>query len=90
MEFVGDVLASSIVLVGMGVAARPADDNHPYGHGRFETLSAFVVGAILAVGGGLICYQSAQGIGARHVPPGASAVAGAGGRHRPARASCPR
>ena len=47
-EFAGDVLASSIVLVGMGVAARPADENHPYGHGRFETLSAFVVGVILA------------------------------------------
>src|SRR2546422_3715532 len=42
-EFAGDVLASSIVVVGMGVAARPADANHPYGHGRFETLSAFVV-----------------------------------------------
>ena len=27
------------------VAARPADDNHPNGHGRFETLSAFAVGA---------------------------------------------
>ncbi len=74
VEFVGDVLASSIVLVGMGVAARPADDNHPYGHGRFETLSAFAVGAILAVGGLLICFQSAQGIGARHIPPGRSAI----------------
>lgn len=78
VEFVGDVLASSIVLVGMGLAARPADDNHPYGHGRFETLSAFVVGAILSVGGVLICYQSAQGIGTRHLPPGASAVVALG------------
>ena len=50
-EFAGDVLASSIVLIGMGVAARPADENHPYGHGRFETLSAFVVGVILAAAG---------------------------------------
>jgi len=46
VEFAGDVLASSIVLIGMRVAARPADENHPYGHGRFETLSAFVVGAV--------------------------------------------
>ena len=74
VEFVGDVLASSIVLVGMGVAARPADDNHPYGHGRFETLSAFLVGAILCVGGVLICYQSARAVGVRHEPPGVSAV----------------
>ena len=74
VEFVGDVLASSIVLVGMGVAARPADDNHPYGHGRFETLSAFIVGAILTLGGLVICYRSAQAVGVRHEPPGSGAV----------------
>ena len=74
-EFVGDVLASSIVLVGMGMAARPADDNHPYGHGRFELLAAFAVGAILAAGGVLISYQSVQAMGARHEPPGLAAAA---------------
>jgi cation diffusion facilitator family transporter len=74
-EFAGDVLASSIVLVGMGVAARPADANHPYGHGRFETLSAFVVGVILAAAGVMICYQSLQAVGAQHAPPGISAAA---------------
>ncbi|MDT7588731.1 MAG: hypothetical protein QOE32_6281 [Pseudonocardiales bacterium] len=73
-EFAGDVLASGVVLIGMGVAARPADENHPYGHGRFETLSAFVVGVILAAGGTMICYQSLQAIGVRHAPPGASAA----------------
>ena len=74
-EFAGDVLASSVVLIGMGVAARPADDNHPYGHGRFETLSAFVVGVILAAGGVMICYQSLQAVGTRHPPPGVAAAA---------------
>ena len=74
-EFVGDVLASSIVLVGMGVAARPADENHPYGHGRFETLSAFTVGVILAAGGLMISYLSLQSVGATHAAPGLSAVA---------------
>lgn len=73
-EFAGDVLASSIVTIGMGVAARPADDDHPYGHGRVETLSAFVVGVILAIAGVTIGYQSLQAIGARHAPPGLSAV----------------
>ncbi|MCC7418506.1 MAG: cation transporter [Acidobacteria bacterium] len=74
-EFAGDVLASSIVLIGMGVAARPADRNHPYGHGRFETLSAFVVGLILAAAGATICYRSLQAVGATHPPPGALAAA---------------
>ena len=36
VEFAGDVLASTIVLVGMIVAVRPADQNHPYGHGRMR------------------------------------------------------
>jgi cation diffusion facilitator family transporter len=58
----------------MAVAARPADDNHPYGHGRFETLSALIVGLILAGGGAMICYQSVQAIGQRHAPPGMSAA----------------
>ncbi|MEP7116905.1 MAG: cation diffusion facilitator family transporter [Acidobacteriota bacterium] len=74
-EFVGDVLASSIVLVGIDLAARPADDNHPYGHGRFETLAAFAVGAILGAGGVLISYQSAQAVGAHHEPPRLAAAA---------------
>ena len=74
-EFAGDVLASSIVSIGMGVAARPADDDHPYAHGRVETLSAFVVGVILAIAGVTIGYQSLQAISARHAPPGLSAVA---------------
>lgn len=74
-EFAGDVLASCIVVIGMGVAARPADQNHPYGHGRFETLSAFVVGVILAAAGVLIGYHSLQAIGAQHPPPATSAMA---------------
>lgn len=75
VEFAGDVLAASLVLVGMRVAARPADDNHPYGHGRFETLSAFLVGVILVSGGAMICYHALDGIGTRHAPPGPSAAA---------------
>lgn len=74
-EFVGDVLASSIIIVGMRVAARPADEEHPYGHGRFETLSAFVVGVILAGGGVLISSTSLMRIGDEHAAPGPLAAA---------------
>ena len=73
-EFASDVFASSIVLIGIAVAARPADQNHPYGHGRFETLSAFVVGVILVAAGVMICYMSLQAVGASHPPPGLSAA----------------
>jgi cation diffusion facilitator family transporter len=74
IEFAGDVLASTIVLGGMVIAARPADSNHPYGHGRVELLAGFVVGLIVMAGGAGIGYQSLQAIGAVHPPPGRIAV----------------
>ena len=43
VEFAGDVLAAILVYVGLRVATRPADTNHPYGHGRVETLAALVL-----------------------------------------------
>ena len=75
IEFAGDVLASTVVFFGMVVAVRPADENHPYGHGRVETLAAFTVGMILAVGGAGICWNSLRNVGEQHPPPTASAVA---------------
>ena len=45
-EFAGDVLASTIVLLGMLAAAKPPDEDHPYGHGRVETLAGLAVGVI--------------------------------------------
>jgi len=75
LEFAGDVLASGIVLAGLRAAAKPADANHPYGHGRFETIAAFLVGAVLLAGGVVIAAQSLRAIGASHDPPGAIALA---------------
>ena len=74
LEFTGDVVASTIVLGGMIVASRPADANHPYGHGRVEMLAGFVVGLIVMVGGVVICRQSLQKIGEVHAPPGEIAI----------------
>ena len=40
--------ASNVVgLVGMGFAARPADRDHPYGHGKYETYASAAIGAML-------------------------------------------
>lgn len=75
VEFAGDVLASSIVLLGMIVAVKPPDSDHPYGHGRIETLAAFVVGLILAAGGLGICWNSIRAIGDQHPPPSTAAIA---------------
>ena len=42
--------ASNVVgLVGLSVAGRPPDDDHPYGHRKFETLAALMIGGLLAL-----------------------------------------
>ncbi|MFZ5928163.1 MAG: cation diffusion facilitator family transporter [Acidobacteriota bacterium] len=74
VESAGDVLASSIVLLGLTVAARPPDKNHPYGHGRFETLTGLVTGLGLALVGAGIIWKSLQDTGLRHSPPAAYAM----------------
>ena len=48
-----DVFSSSVVLGGLTIGARPPDHNHPYGHGKAESLAAMTVSlALIAVAGG--------------------------------------
>jgi cation diffusion facilitator family transporter len=42
-----DASSNVIGLAGNAIAARPPDDDHPYGHRRFETIAAMMVGALL-------------------------------------------
>jgi cation diffusion facilitator family transporter len=58
LESAGDVIASGFVLLGLTLAAIPADANHPYGHGRVETLTGLLIGLVLTAGGTLISYGS--------------------------------
>jgi cation diffusion facilitator family transporter len=69
MESAGDVLASGIVLLGLTVAAKPADWNHPYGHGRVETLTGLFIGCMLCMAGVAISVTSLRHIGMPHVAP---------------------
>ncbi len=57
-ESASDVLTSGIVLAGLWIAAKPADEDHPYGHGRVETLAGLAVGTILAASGIVICHRA--------------------------------
>lgn len=74
IEFAGDVLASIFVLTGMILAAKPPDDEHPYGHGRIEILAGLTVGLILGAGGLGICVRSLSKIGEVNPPPAGYAV----------------
>ncbi len=49
-----DVVAGAISLVGYRVAAKPADEDHHYGHGNAETLAALIIGLLIIATGGII------------------------------------
>jgi cation diffusion facilitator family transporter len=69
-----DVFTSGLVLVGMTLAARPADENHPYGHGRLEILTGLLLGFLLFGAGVLIAVNAWTGAGEIPIRPAAYAV----------------
>jgi cation diffusion facilitator family transporter len=72
-ESASDVFASGFVLLGLTLAAKPADENHPYGHGRAEILTGLLIGLLLTAGGALISFHSLEHLGEAR-PPLASFV----------------
>jgi cation diffusion facilitator family transporter len=74
LESAGDVFASGFVLLGLTLAARPADKNHPYGHGRVETLTGLLIGLALTAAGALISYDSLRRLGQPRLPLAAYVV----------------
>lgn len=57
-----DILSSLAVLVGMRVARQPPDREHPYGHGKAESVVAQAVSLFLVFIGGMIFYNSIRGL----------------------------
>ena len=49
MNNLSDATSSIVTIVGFRLAERPADENHPYGHARFEYLSGLAVAAMIVV-----------------------------------------
>lgn len=58
LESTVNVIAGSVSLWALYVAARPRDANHPYGHGKAEFLSAAVEGSLIAIAGSVIIYEA--------------------------------
>jgi cation diffusion facilitator family transporter len=69
IESFSDIFSSLIVWRGVVVASRPADADHPYGHGRAETLAAAAVAIMLLVAAAVILYQSVREIINPHQAP---------------------
>ena len=57
-----DATSALVTLVGFRLAERPADDDHPYGHARYEYLSGLAVAALIVVIGFELAKSSLQKI----------------------------
>lgn len=69
IESLTDVLSSVIILVGLTIAMRPADEDHPYGHGKAEPLAATLVSLALFGAAVVIAIESIHKIRIPHTTP---------------------
>jgi len=58
LESIANVAAGFIGLFSLYISAQPRDQNHPYGHGKAEFLSAGVEGSLIIIAGLAIIYKS--------------------------------
>ncbi len=82
LESIVNVVAALFGLGSVVFAGRPADRNHPYGHGKIEFFSAAFEGGLIAFAAVLIVYEAVQalllGPELRALDLGLTIVAGAG------------
>ncbi len=57
-----DVLSSIIVIIGVKISAKDSDEDHPYGHERFECVAAIVLAVILLITGVLIGLEALENV----------------------------
>jgi len=57
-----DLFAIVITLFAVSIAARPADEKHPFGHGKVESIAATVQAILILIAGGLIIYSAVHRI----------------------------
>lgn len=62
MESIVNVVAAMVSIVVVVVAARPADKEHPYGHGKIEFFSAAFEGGLIAFAAAMICVEATQAL----------------------------
>jgi cation diffusion facilitator family transporter len=71
-----DLIAAIITFLSVRVADQPADERHPYGHGKFENFSAFVETGLLALTACYIIYEAFSRLFFRsvHIQPSITAI----------------
>lgn len=69
VESLADVFSSIVVWRGVVVAEEPADEDHPYGHGKAEPLAGAIVAAMLLIAAGWIVVGALRAVTEPHPPP---------------------
>jgi divalent metal cation (Fe/Co/Zn/Cd) transporter len=69
IESLLDICSSVLVWAGFRYAARPPDDDHPYGHGKAEPLASLAVALVIFVAAGWIAIHSVHEILTPHHAP---------------------
>jgi cation diffusion facilitator family transporter len=71
-----DLLAAVITFLSVRVSDQPADENHPYGHGKFENFSAFVETGLLVLTALYVIYEAFDRLFFRtvHIQPSVTAI----------------
>ncbi len=57
-----DSLSSVVLLIGARTAAKPADSDHPFGHGRADLVAAIIIGALLGMVGIAYLLEAIEGL----------------------------
>jgi cation diffusion facilitator family transporter len=71
IESTADVFTSGVLLIGLRTSIKPADKEHPYGHGKAESLAALVISLGLLFAAGIIIRESIVNIETPHKSPAA-------------------
>jgi cation diffusion facilitator family transporter len=69
IESTADVFTSGILLIGLKTSLKPPDKEHPYGHGKAESLAALVIALGLLCAAGIIIKESISNISTPHKSP---------------------
>lgn len=69
IESATDVVTSTLLLIGLKWSAKPADENHPYGHGKIEAITALFISLALLVASFAIIKESIEHIQNPHKIP---------------------
>lgn len=74
LESVLDMLSNIVAIIAVSVASRAPDEDHPYGHDKFETLGTLGIVGFLSISCFELLRQSIAELGGTHAPPSSSGV----------------